>query len=66
MKRRYRYLLNFLSCGLLLFALYLNFVKKEPVDVSESPANSKSSVGSMKQTAKTSAISHAAHTFHLR
>ena len=66
MKRRYRYMLNFLSFGLLLFALYLNFVKKDPVDVSETPANSKSAVGSLKQTAKTSAVSSAAQTFHLR
>ena len=64
MKRRYRYLLNFLSFGLLLFALYLNFVKQEPVDVSEAPGKAPAAVE--KQTAKVSAISSAAHTFQLR
>lgn len=33
MKRRYRVLLNLFSAALLLFAMYLNFVKKEPGDV---------------------------------
>jgi hypothetical protein len=34
MKRRYRKLLNLFSIGLLLFALYLNFIKKETTEVS--------------------------------
>jgi len=34
MKRRYRYMLNLFSLGVLFFALYLNFVKKESEDVS--------------------------------
>lgn len=34
MKRRYRYMLNVLSMGLLFFALYLNFFKKDIEDVS--------------------------------
>jgi hypothetical protein len=33
MKRRHRQLLNLLSLGLLLFALYLNFIKKESDEV---------------------------------
>ena len=33
MKRHHRQLLNLFSLGLLLFALYLNFIKKEPSDV---------------------------------
>jgi hypothetical protein len=66
MKRRYRYLLNFLSCGLLLFALYLNFVKKESVDVSESPVQRTASAQAPKQAVKTSAVFHAAQTFSLR
>ena len=34
MKRRYRYALNLLSIGFLLFALYLNFVRKESAEIS--------------------------------
>ena len=33
MKRRYRVLLNLFSFGLLLIALYLNFIKKDGNDV---------------------------------
>ena len=33
MKRRHRYTLNLLSIGFLLFALYLNFVKKESAEI---------------------------------
>lgn len=40
MKRRYRYLLNIFSISLLLFALYLNFVKKEADDYSAPAINS--------------------------
>ena len=44
MKRRYRYALNLLSLGLLVFALYLNFVRKEVVD-NATPAANKNSTG---------------------
>ena len=47
MKRRYRYALNLLSLGLLVFALYLNFVRQEVADGSM-PAANKVSTGNSK------------------
>ena len=66
MKRRYRYMLNLASFGLLLFALYLNFVRKEPVDTSAAPNGKESSVSTSREEAKTSAVYHAAQTFGLK
>lgn len=56
MKRPYRVLLNLCSLALLLFALYLNFVKKESTDVfvpqagqsTHSPATSSLKKGDLK------------------
>jgi hypothetical protein len=66
MKRRYRYILNVLSFGLLIFALYLNFIKKDSVDVSAAPDKKENPVSSLKGETKTSAVYHAAQTFGLR
>ncbi|HYO21572.1 MAG TPA: hypothetical protein VER36_04135 [Flavisolibacter sp.] len=66
MKRRYRYMLNLASFGLLLFALYLNFVKREPADVSGTPASKESSVGTLKEGPKTSAVNHSAESLGLK
>ena len=41
MKRRYRYAMNLFSLGLLVFALYLNFVRKDVDD--STPTTHKSS-----------------------
>jgi hypothetical protein len=62
MKRRYRYTLNLLSLGLLLFALYLNFVRKEPVDAT-TPIRDNSSSTQDAQVKQTSALTQAAKTF---
>ena len=48
MKRRHRQLLNLLSIGLLLVALYLNFIKKETDDASI-PVNKSASIGATSQ-----------------
>jgi hypothetical protein len=66
MKRRYRYTLNILSFGLLLVALYLNFVKKDSVDVSSIPVNSQAPVGAAKGETKTSAVTNSTQAFELR
>jgi hypothetical protein len=63
MKRRYRYALNVLSLGLLVFALYLNFVRKEAADES-TPAAHKNSTGNpdpanLKKTTSLSSITPA-------
>lgn len=52
MKRRYRYALNLLSLGLLGFALYLNFIRKDSVE--EMPAGTKTSEKSIPANLKKS------------
>jgi hypothetical protein len=62
MKRRHRYVLNLFSLSLLAFALYLNFFKAEPTQVSV-PAEMENSAkpGSMqfKAESKTLSVNHA-------
>ena len=69
MKRRYRYSLNVLSLGLLAFALYLNFVRKEPGDVS-APAvkqnSEQSEPGANKTTSAHVPVVRTASTFELK
>jgi len=59
MKRRYRYMLNLFSLGLLAFALYLNFVKKETADVSFPVNNEKATGAVQKEATRTSSVNHA-------
>ncbi|MDQ6609611.1 MAG: hypothetical protein M3Y85_07305 [Bacteroidota bacterium] len=57
MKRRYRYLLNFFSFCLLLFALYLNFVKKETDDVLTADKVNQQGTGTLqKEITKTASL----------
>ena len=62
MKRRYRYALNLFSLGLLAFALYLNFIRKEISEDSrpakESSADQADASG-FKKSASLSAIAPA-------
>lgn len=68
MKRRHRYMLNLFSTGILLFALYLNFLKKDVVEMTSTINNEQAppAVSENKKESKPAAEHRTAQTLVLK
>ena len=65
-RNRKRYMLNLLSLALLAIALYLNFIKKDTADVSNTVEHAKQPALEQSKAGASLPVNHTAQTFVLK